>query len=137
MFGFEIRISPHRAQLRVTDIVGVRGRLDIHRIAHRWHFAGLGIGLAIVRQGDVIDLFLRVAVLVPALDDLHPVQVAAIRILERPDGKGRRLVPGRHPGQVAAHGYPALVRFRDKVLVLVELLVITPTTEETQADQRT
>ncbi len=75
---------------------------DVDGVADRRQLA-VRAGLAVAAPGDVVDLFLRLAVLVqPALDDLDAVEVAAVRILQRRDQEGRRLAC-RRLAQVAAH----------------------------------
>ena len=113
----EVRICPHRTQLAVADIIRIRGFLDIDGIAHRRQFPRLGIRLAPVRPHHVIDFLVAMVVLVPALHNLDAVQIAAFRILERPDGKCGCLGPGWFLRQVAAHGHTTLIGFLDKVLV--------------------
>jgi len=110
----EVRIGPDRTQLGVADGVGVGRILHVNRIADRRHFASwnrviirryvyavgghdpdhLTLGprwLASVRPGHIVDLLPGIAVLVPALDDLNAVEVAAVRVFQRPDRERRRL----------------------------------------------
>ena len=138
LFRFEVGVRPHRAQLGVADVIGVGGLLDVHRVAHRRQLAGLGVGLAVVGPGHIVDLLEAVAALVvPALDDLDPVEVATLRDLSGP--RRRRSVPWRAAflGRSCPMGTPPCVGLLHEVLVLDEVLRIAPAAEEPQADQRT
>ena len=51
----KLRVRPDRRQLGITNIVGIAGILDIHRITYHRQLTGLGIRLASIRPGYVID----------------------------------------------------------------------------------
>ena len=68
-----------------------------------------GSAVAVVGERDVVDLLIRPAPFVDeALDDLDAVEIAALGILERPDGKGRRLGCGFFFGRSLPMGTPSL-----------------------------
>ncbi len=79
------------------------GRLgDVDRVADRRQLA-IGARLAIARPGHVEELLLPLSGGVdPTLDDLNAVEIAADRILQRGDKKGRRFA-GRSGTEIAAH----------------------------------
>lgn len=88
--GVEIRIGPHCAKLRCTDIIGVGCRFDIDSIADRWQFPSgfVNLALVLVQPDYLVDFLVRPTPLVDvALDDLNPIKIAAFGVLQSPNCK--------------------------------------------------
>ena len=81
----EVRIVPYRAELHIAYAIGVGGVFDIHGVANRLHVS-LRVHRSVIRQSDVVYPLLQLTgTVLPAFDNLHAIQVGAVRILHCAD----------------------------------------------------
>ena len=133
--GIELRVRPHRQQLRIADRVGVPTRLDVDGVADGRQLA-VGARGSPVGPGHVEHLLVRQPLLVrPALHDLDAVEVGVDRVLEGGDQEGRRPALRRR-GQVSAHGHALFVSGSGGVGSQLVSPAKAPPAEEVHLDAR-
>ena len=86
LLRIEVRLFPRRDELGIADGVAPRGALDIDRITDGRPAASIASDLAAVRDDDVVDFLVEVALGVhPALGDPDAVEVSAQRVFQGGD----------------------------------------------------
>ena len=129
----EVGVGPDRGKLFAADRIPVGCAGGVDGVAYRGQFAAIWIYGALARPGHVENFLMRITRRVrPAFHDLNSIEVAAVRIADRPDREPWRLVLAG--AQVPTHGDACTLCLRYPILLLQQIRCIIPAGEKAHRD---